>query len=113
MKLAASIRCRHCGRAVASPDDPTFYSLRFTVTDPHGDQWSCGECLTLEEKRDIVLHLGPSYGDEPRLAQVTPNDISVSVQEAGLVLQEELLLHQFVNISWRAQGIAVHRGAAD
>jgi hypothetical protein len=111
MKLAASVRCRHCGRQVASPDDPEFYALHFTVVDRHADQWSCGACLTRQEKRDIVLQLASTPPDEGELAEVTPQDIAKAVWEAGLVPEEELLLHQFVNISWRALDIAVHRVA--
>ena len=109
MKLAAPIRCRHCGRVVVSPDEPEFYSCHFTVTDPHMDRWSCGSCITFEEKRDIVLELeGPSL-EVIDLAEVTPEDRYAAAREAGLARQEVLLLHQFVNISWRAQSMAVGR----
>jgi hypothetical protein len=110
MKLAAPIRCRHCGRAVTSPDDPDFYSHRFTVTDPHMDRWSCSSCITFEEKREIVLELNSPSPDVIDLVEVTPEDIDAAAREEGLARQDVLLLHQFVNISWRAQGMAVGRG---
>lgn len=114
MKLAAPIRCRHCGRVVGSPDDPEFYTCRFTVTDPHMDRWSCGSCLTPGERRELIVGLGASSHNVLDLTEVvdlaaTPDDIAAAAREAGLVVQEVLLLHQFVNISWRAQRIAVDR----
>lgn len=113
MKLAVPIRCRHCGRAVDSPDDPQFYSLHFTVVDPHTDQWSCGACLTPEEQRVIILQLIASAHTRGELAPVTPGDVAAALREAGLVRQEELLLHQFVNVSWRALVIALQRASAN
>lgn len=110
MKLATSIRCSHCGRVVTSPDNPEFYSCRFTVTDPHMDKWSCGACLTPEERHDVIVELDAPSSPTVDLAEVTPGDIETAAREAGLVSQDVLLLHQFVNISWRAQSIAVGRG---
>ena len=115
MKLAAPIRCRHCGRVVGSPDEPEFYSCGFTVTDPHMDRWSCGSCLTPDERREVIIELdAPSshvvdLTEIVDLVAVTPEDIAAATREAGLVGQEVLLLHQFVNISWRAQGMAAGR----
>lgn len=111
MRVQASIRCRHCGRAVVSPDDPEFYRRHFTVTDPHTDQWSCGECLTALDKRGIAweLHLRPENVEH--VPKVTPEDMAAAAREAGLANQEVLLLHQVVNLSWRALAMATVREA--
>jgi hypothetical protein len=113
MKLAAPIRCRHCGRTVESPNDREFYSYHLTVTDPHTDQWSCRCCLTAQDKHDIVIELDRPVVNEEELPEVGPEDIGAATWEAGLVDQEVILLHQFVNISWRALRIAAARQTTD
>jgi hypothetical protein len=109
MKVTAPIRCRHCGRAVMSPDDPEFFQLRFRVIDPHTDQWSCGECLTAQDNRRIASELDLRERKVVEVPEVTPDDITAAAREAGLLNQEVLLLHQVVNISWRALELATAR----